>query len=82
MVVKKVISSYQRFSYVRIDHFIWLKPYWSIQPKETEAKNNKWIKGHDKNFIEALHKNLGNVNLYGDIGYLSTEVKELYDYSN
>ena len=68
---------------VRIDHFIGLESYWSIPPDETDARNGKWIKGPDKDFIDVLHKNLGYVQfIAGDLGYPSPEVKELLEYSH
>ena len=81
--LKRLLVASQRFSIVRIDHFIGLESYWSIPPEETDARNGKWIKGPDKDFIDALHKNLGYVQfIAGDLGYPSPEVKELLEYSH
>ena len=81
--IKRLLVASQRFAYVRIDHFIGLESYWSIPPDETDARNGKWIKGPDKDFIDVLHKHLGYVEfIAGDLGYLSPEVKQLLDYSH
>ena len=80
--LKRLLVASQRFSMVRIDHFIGLESYWSIPPDETDARNGKWIKGPDKDFIDVIHKNLGYVEfIAGDLGYLSPEVKDLLEYS-
>ena len=81
--LKRLLVASQRFGIVRIDHFIGLESYWSIPPDETDARNGKWIKGPDKDFIDVLHKNLGYVQfIAGDLGYPSPEVKELLEYSH
>ena len=80
--VKRILVASQRFSIVRIDHFIGLESYWSIPPNENDARNGKWIKGPDRDFIHVLHKLLPFVDfIAGDLGYLSPEVKELLEYS-
>ena len=80
--VKRLLVASQRFSIVRIDHFIGLESYWSIPPNENDARNGRWIKGPDKDFIHVLHKVLPFVDfIAGDLGYLSPEVKQLLAYS-
>lgn len=79
---KRLFVASQRFSIVRIDHFIGLESYWSIPPGETNARNGRWIKGPDRDFIHVLHKVLPFVDfIAGDLGYLSPEVKDLLEYS-
>ena len=80
--VKRIIVASQRFSIVRIDHFIGLESYWSIPPNEKDARNGKWIKGPDRDFIHVLHKLVPFSDfIAGDLGYLSPEVTELLEYS-
>ena len=80
--VKRLFVASQRFSIVRIDHFIGLESYWSIPPNENDARNGRWIKGPDRDFIHVLHKVLPFVDFVaGDLGYTSPEVKELLEYS-
>jgi 4-alpha-glucanotransferase len=80
--MKRLLVASQRFGMVRIDHFIGLESYWSIPPEETDARNGKWIKGPGQDFIDEIHKFLGFVEfIAGDLGYLSTEVKDLLEYS-
>ena len=80
--VKRISVASQRFSIVRIDHFIGLESYWSIPPNENDARNGRWIKGPDRDFIHVFHKLLPFVDfIAGDLGYLSPEVKELLEYS-
>ena len=80
--IKRIMVAHQRFSYVRIDHFIGLESYWSIPPNENDARNGKWIRGPGNEFIHYLHKMCPFVNfIAGDLGYLSDEVKDLLEYS-
>ena len=80
--IKRLLVASQRFSIVRIDHFIGLESYWSIPPNEKDARNGRWIKGPDRDFIHVLHKVLPIVDfIAGDLGYLSPEVKDLLEYS-
>ena len=80
--IKRLFVASQRFSIVRIDHFIGLESYWSIPPNEKDARNGRWIKGPDRDFIHVLHKILPIVDfIAGDLGYLSPEVKDLLEYS-
>ena len=80
--VKRLFVASQRFTLVRIDHFIGLESYWSVPPNENDARNGRWIKGPDRDFIHVLHKKLPFVDfIAGDLGYLSPEVKELLEYS-
>ena len=79
---KRLFVASQRFTLVRIDHFIGLESYWSIPPNENDARNGRWIKGPDRDFIHVLHKVLPFVDfIAGDLGYLSPEVKDLLEYS-
>jgi 4-alpha-glucanotransferase len=80
--IKRIMVASQRFSIVRIDHFIGLESYWSIPPNENDARMGKWIKGPDRDFIHVLHKLVPFVDfIAGDLGYLSPEVKQLLEYS-
>ena len=80
--VKRLTVASQRFSIIRINHFIGLESYWSIPPNENDARNGKWIKGPDKEFIDVLYKLVPFADfIAGDLGHLSPEVNDLLEYS-
>ena len=68
----------KKFDTIRIDHFRGLESYWSIPWNEQTARNGQWIKGPGIDFINALHKNLPNIDFIAeDLGFLTPDVLNL-----
>ena len=67
---------------VRLDHFRGFEAYWSVPADEETAKNGKWIKGPDMDFVNAVKKGLPKLKLIAeDLGFLTQEVLDLRDAS-
>ena len=80
--IMRLKATSEKFDTIRIDHFRGLEAYWSVPYGDKTARNGKWIKGPDKDFIKALHDNLPKVNFIAeDLGYLTQEVLDLRNYS-
>ena len=68
------------YDVVRIDHFRGFEAYWSVPYGETTARNGKWIKGPDMDFIRTVKENLPNISFIAeDLGFLTQEVLDLRD---
>ncbi len=72
----------EMFDGVRIDHFRAIESYWSVEAKETTAKNGKWVKGPGMDFINAVNKIKGdNLIVAEDLGIITEEVVRLVEKS-
>ena len=70
------------YDVVRLDHFRGLEAYWAIPYGDDTARNGKWVKGPDRDFIRAIKTALPELHMIAeDLGYLTREVLELRDYS-
>ena len=66
------------YDVVRIDHFRGFESYYSIPAGNTTAAGGHWEKGPDRDFINAMHENLGEGGIIAeDLGYLTPEVKAM-----
>ena len=70
------------FDIVRLDHFRGFEAYWSVPAGDETARNGKWIKGPDMDFVDAVKKGLPGLKLIAeDLGLLTQEVLDLRDAS-
>ena len=70
------------FDVVRIDHFRGLESYWSVPYGDETARNGKWVKGPDKDFVRALQTEFPDLKLIAeDLGFLTPEVVDLLEFS-
>ena len=68
------------YDVVRIDHFRGFEAYWAVPYGEPTAKNGKWVKGPDMDFIKAIKNGLPGIEMIAeDLGYLTQEVLDLRD---
>ncbi len=75
-------NMFTMFDGVRIDHFRGLESYWSVPATAKTAKEGKWVKGPDKDFIDAVKSICGdNFIIAEDLGEITQEVIELVEYS-
>ena len=75
---KRIRAASRLFDVIRIDHFRGLESYWSIPYGEETARNGKWVKGPDHDFIRALKESFPELRLIAeDLGFLTPEVMQL-----
>ena len=80
--VRRLAAAGELYDIVRMDHFRGLEAYWSIPYGDETAKGGKWIKGPDMAFVEAIKKNLPELDMIAeDLGFLTQEVLDLRDAS-
>ncbi|MBQ3357051.1 MAG: 4-alpha-glucanotransferase [Oscillospiraceae bacterium] len=78
----RVRSAAGLYDVIRIDHFRGLESYWSVPYGDETARNGKWVKGPDKDFIRTLQREFPNLKLIAeDLGFLTPEVTELLELS-
>lgn len=70
------------FDGVRIDHFRAFESYWSVDAKETTARNGKWVKGPGMDIINKFMQIAGDKLIIAeDLGDLSPEVIKMVEES-
>lgn len=73
--MERIRSAAKLFDVIRIDHFRGLESYWSVPAGEETARNGKWVKGPDHDFIAAVQRNFPHLHLIAeDLGTLTPEV--------
>ena len=78
--IRRLEAAGKWYDVIRVDHFRGFEAYWSIPFGDETARNGKWIKGPDMDFIEALKEGLPSVSMIAeDLGYLTQEVLDLRD---
>lgn len=80
--IRRLAAAGRLYDVVRLDHFRGLESYWAIPYGDDTARNGRWIKGPDKEFIRAIKEALPDLRMIAeDLGYLTREVLDLRDYS-
>ena len=80
--IRRLAAAGELYDVVRMDHFRGLEAYWSIPYGDKNAKGGKWVKGPDMAFVEAVKKNLPELDMIAeDLGFLTQEVLDLRDAS-
>ena len=70
------------FDVIRLDHFRGFQAYWAVPYGDENARGGKWVEGPGMSFINALKKNLPNLDFIAeDLGFLTQEVLDLRDES-
>ena len=76
--LRRLAAAGRLYDVIRIDHFRGFESYWSIPAGDTTARNGRWVKGPDMDFISALKTELPHLRFIAeDLGYLTPEVKAL-----
>ena len=79
---ERINHTLEMFDGVRIDHFRAIESYWSVDAKETTAKNGKWIKGPGSEFVNAIKEgNEDKIIIAEDLGDITDDVRALVDES-
>ena len=80
--LRRLAAAGQWYDVVRVDHFRGLEAYWSIPYGDTTARGGCWVKGPGTAFVEAVKKELPQLQMIAeDLGYLTQEVLDLRDLS-
>ena len=76
--VRRLKAAEKLYDVVRIDHFRGFESYWAIPAGDDTARNGKWVKGPGMDFINAVKKNLPDLDFIAeDLGYMTAEVRQL-----
>ena len=76
--IRRLAAAGRLYDVVRMDHFRGLESYWSIPYGDTTARNGHWVKGPDIHFINAVKRQLPQLQMIAeDLGYLTQEVRDL-----
>ena len=80
--VRRMAAAGERYDIIRIDHFRGFESYWAVPYGDPTAREGKWLKGPGLGFINAMRKNLPQVEMIAeDLGFLTDDVKALRDAS-
>lgn len=80
--IRRLQAAGQLFDVVRLDHFRGYEAYWAVPYGDKTARNGQWIKGPGMAFVEAIHKELPELDFIAeDLGYLTQEVIDLQRFS-
>ena len=76
--VKRLSAAAKMYDVVRFDHFRGFESYWAVPAGDKTARNGKWVKGPDHDFIYAIQKALPDLDFIAeDLGYMTPEVRQL-----
>ncbi len=80
--IRRLAAAGQIYDVVRMDHFRGFESYWSVPAGDETARNGKWIKGPDMDFINAVKTQLPQLQLIAeDLGFLTQAVLDMRDNS-
>ena len=80
--IRRLAAAGKLYDVIRLDHFRGFESYWSVPYGDTVAKNGKWVKGPDMDFIRAVKRHLPDLQMIAeDLGLLTQEVLDLRDNS-
>ena len=80
--VRRMAAAGQRYDVIRIDHFRGFESYWAVPYGDPTARGGKWLKGPGLGFINAMRRNLPQVEMIAeDLGFLTDDVKALREAS-
>ncbi len=78
--IERMQKALERFSAVRLDHFIGFQRYWEIPAACPTAEDGKWMPGPGDSLFQALRRALGPLPLIAeDLGAITPAVKALRD---
>ena len=80
--IRRMEAAGKLYDVVRLDHFRGFESYWSVPYGDTTARNGKWVKGPDMDFINTLKWKLPWLRIIAeDLGFLTQEVLDMRDAS-
>ena len=76
--IRRLKAAEKLYDVVRIDHFRGFESYWAVPAGDDTARNGSWVKGPGMDFINAVKKNLPELEFIAeDLGYVTKEVRQL-----
>ena len=76
--INRLSAAAKMYDVVRFDHFRGFESYWAVPAGDKTARNGKWVKGPDHDFIYAIRKALPDLDFIAeDLGYMTPEVRQL-----
>ncbi len=76
--MRRLGAAAKLYDVIRIDHFRGFESYWSVPAGDSTARNGRWVKGPDHDFIQALRKAMPEQAFIAeDLGYMTREVRQL-----
>ncbi len=80
--VRRLAAAEKLYDVVRFDHFRGFESYWSVPYGDKTARNGRWIKGPDMDFIGAIQKKLPDLEMIAeDLGFLTQAVLDMREAS-
>ena len=80
--MRRLEAAGKLYDVVRLDHFRGFESYWAVPYGDETARNGKWVKGPDMDFVNTLKWRLPQLQLIAeDLGFLTQEVLDLRDAS-
>ena len=80
--IRRLEAAGKLYDVVRFDHFRGFESYWAVPYGDTTAKNGKWIKGPDMDFMNTIKKRLPKLQMIAeDLGFLTQAVLDMRDES-
>ena len=80
--VRRLDAAGKLYDVIRFDHFRGFESYWSVPFGDKTARNGKWIKGPDMDFIGTIQKRLPHLDMIAeDLGFLTQEVLDMREAS-
>ncbi len=79
---ERIEGNRKYYDVIRIDHFRGFESYWAVPYGDKTAKNGRWLKGPDMDFVSVLRDYFSDVEFIAeDLGVVSDEVNEMLDKS-
>ena len=76
--IKRLSAAAKMYDVVRFDHFRGFESYWAVPAGDKTARNGRWVKGPDHDFIYTIQKALPDLDFIAeDLGYMTKEVRQL-----
>jgi len=76
--IERFRSTLEVVDLLRLDHFRGFEAFWSVDARQSTAKNGRWIKGPGARFFEKVREELGDLPFVAEnLGTITPEVEEL-----
>lgn len=80
--INRVEGCSKYYDVIRIDHFRGFESYWAVPYGDKTARNGRWVKGPDMDFVSVLRDWFCNVEFIAeDLGVISDEVNLMLEKS-
>ncbi|MFW5793448.1 MAG: 4-alpha-glucanotransferase [Bacteroidota bacterium] len=81
--IDRIEANFKLYDILRIDHFRGLAAYWAVPFGNETAEHGKWVKAPGEEMLEAVHKDLGDLQIIAEnLGVITPDVEELREKFN